>query len=269
MINIHKSLSPDHLKDIAETLNCTSNKFYGQLIKKAVLQQILKIPDAVIINTEETIKQKTNFPYMIYHNKEFYFVRIDTGKIPHKKKITREKSELEKILKIDSTEILCFNPLTLSPKRTIKKLKKGRYELIDLGYNEQILKGLKHHNKNSKHLRGFTPVLKYNYNSELLGMGTYEQKKEIINYCLGQNLSEKEKKNNCEEGLIKESKNNCRKCRNSLKLVLESEVKTQNPLNRQAIKYLESVKKTNLKLNDDLDYAPTNTELSKLAQKLL
>lgn len=259
MFKIPNPLSKDQIIDIAEGLNCTSKEFYEKLIKKAVLIQISKIKDSEIFDTEATINQQTNFPYIILKNENFYFVRINFENIPHGNKITREKTKLESILGLKSSGILCFNPHQASPKGKRKKLKNIGYELHDLRFDKRFLNNL-------IKLRGINyispnPTLEYVPGTGYFKLKSWQPKKEDFNYCLGETHS-KTKKRKCKKGEINELKKYCAECPNYVNLIRAQNTYTTNIFNRYLIERLENLKTDN-------QYIPTNTELSKLARILL
>ena len=262
-----KPITESDLESIAENLSCNNPiKFQEQLAKKGALQQISKIPGIKIINTEKTIRQKTNFPYIIYHEKEFYFVRIDSGKIAHRKKIIKEKNKLEKTLGINPKGIIYFNPLTLSPKKAIKIIKKRPdIKLIDLRYNQNSLSELmKNQDLNIKN--NLTADLIYHPKKRYWRQRKKDEKEVQFHYCIGENLSPKQKRKRCEIGFKKKFSKKCKNCDNYKSLIEEStKPKTKNKFNQQAILYLKSLKK----IQPDEKFEMPNTELSNLAQKIL
>lgn len=268
MLEIPKVISQEDLIEIAETINCENlDEFKNKLAIKAALDNLSKDRRIKIINIEKTIGEKTNFQYIAYKEGKFYFVRINSEKMPHKKKILLEKSKLEKRLGINFEEIILYNPISLSSKRTLKKIKNIEHKLINLEFDSRDLELLKKEQSENR-IANFKAQLKYSPQTREFYLNPEEERQESINYCLGKNISRKEKRKNCKEGLIENLKNPCKKCRNYLKLTLEPKVRTQNEYNRQAIKYLESIKR--IKQEEELqDFKPANTELSKLAQKLL
>jgi hypothetical protein len=271
MLEFIKPITEFDLESIAENLSCNNTlKFQKQLAQKVVKKQLSKIPNIKLINTEKTIKQKTNFPYIIYHEKEFYFIRIDSGKIPQRKKIIDEQKELENTLGIIPQKILCFNPLKLSSKRTTRTLRKKSYiELIDLKYNQDLLEELTK-KQSVEHHSEFKSDLKYVPQKNNLKGGYWKQKKSTeekisLHYCIGENLSLKQKRKGCQAEFKEEFLKKCKNCNNYRLLIEEPTThKTKNKYNQQAILYLESLKTP----KKETPVKSTGTELSNLANLL-
>lgn len=185
-------ISFEELMITSELLICSKEEFASELTKKTLLSKIKNLAEITAIDTEKTIGQRTNFPYILLQNNKFYFMGIYPRGLQKRKQLIKDKNKLEKTLGIKASKIICYNPQRLGNGKTLRRLKKRGCVFMDLGYDEKGLSQLFKINQASEKPQE-SPDLQFRQEYS----NTNQQNH--VHYC----DARQKQKSNCAEGFIK------------------------------------------------------------------
>jgi len=165
-------------------------------------------------------------------------------------------------LGIESTQVFHFISRNINQIKNRKKLKNQSYQSIYLDYSEEDLSTLQklvdpfYSNKGSRYSINYTKGK--GFTSEL-----EDPQKNSLSYCSGKYEL---RKNKCKSGFLESLKKPCKKCKNYKKFILAEQNHTNNTDSQNTIQSLNKLSKQRI---EEIEYSPSETDLSRLGRMLL